>query len=331
MHSFKKWVMFASLAAAIALSHTAKAQDLDSMMGASTNQFSDNVDVACGVLTKANCALVLPKIAHYSVPQGVTISPIESHGSLQSAEAVCKGIIQSAIGQMDAFSLVENSTACASSFQQIGSPLYPYYGYLVVLASNPANSMDDLVNNVQQGQTLNVADGKMGSGGQVTFQALLAADPNWKRVVAESDEDQDSALGNLSDGTLDAYFVMDGPGSALVSTIKNSVDKNGNKVYKFLDISPDSSFFNELDFNGKPLYQSLILKSGWFIDTHTISTNAVLIVNTSWANGQSWGSNPADSNSTQAVNVLRQAQDQAEAAIMASTLTPPNWTGSVGQ
>jgi TRAP-type uncharacterized transport system substrate-binding protein len=315
--SFLSLVLVLFFSMALSRGYAQTAPSLDSLMPDNT-QFSATMTVACGDLQKSNCAQVLPHIAYYSVPQGVTLNPIASKGSVQSAFGVCKGVVNAAIGQADAFSYVADTTACTASYDTIGAPLYPYFGYLITSAKNSANSLNDLVNNTPDGQSVTIADGKIGSGGQITFGNILATDTEYKQKISEVPEDQNIALGAIQDGSLSGYFIMDSPGSPLIVSIKSATDKNGKPLYKFLDIRPSDQFFALQDWNNKPMYQAVTISSGFFSDKKTVSTNAVIIVNHSYFNSNS-----------QAVNYLRGAADQADAAIRAATLTPSNWTGQI--
>ena len=315
-------VMYIAATLLLATIQTAHAQSLDQLMPQSQTQ-QVTVNVACGDLQKSNCAQVLPHIAQYSAPQGVSINPISSKGSVQSAYAVCKNIVPFAVGQNDAFASVAEQTQCAATYQVIGQPLYPYYGYLIVLNSNKASSLDDLVNNEPSGKSVSIAVGKFGSGGQITFSNMLLTNSSYKQSISEVDQDWTSALGSIEDGNIDGYFVMDSPGSPLIASIKGMVDKNKQPIFKFLDVRPGNAFYALTDWNGKPMYQKVVISENCWVcsATKTVSTNAVLIVNSQWAN--------SDAN-TNAVTVMRSSADQADAGIRAATLTPKDWTGSIG-
>jgi TRAP-type uncharacterized transport system substrate-binding protein len=286
------------------------------------------ITVACGDLKKANCAEILPHIAQYTSASNVQIQPVASRGSVQSAEGLCKGLINAAVGQHDAFAEVEQQTLCANTFTSVGHPLYPYFGYLIVAASNKANSLNDMVDNLPTGKDVQIADGKVGSGGQITFDNIrqYGTDDNgnsYQTTVSALPEDWTIAQEQISSGQLDGYFIMDAPGSPLIAQIKSIIDPNTKKpAFKFLDVRPGDKFYDLQDWKGVPLYQEVTINGGgWFSNaTKTVSTWAELYANTTWTN--------SDTNE-QAFSVLQQSADQADAAIRASTLTPKDWTGDI--
>jgi TRAP-type uncharacterized transport system substrate-binding protein len=297
------------------------AASLDDLMPGE-QKFEVAVKVACGNKDKSNCAQVLPRVAEYSRPRGVTLEAIESKGSAQSANGVCLGAVQFAIGQLDAFDAVQRNTDCTGTYESVGKPLYPYQGYFVVASNNKASTLDALVANVTEGKALSVASGKIGSGGQVTFENILKANPSYKRVVRVVDSDQDTSLERITNGTLDGYFVMDGPGSDLVQSIKNSKDKNGEPLYKFLDVHPGDAFYGLKSWGGMPMYNEVTIAKGWLMgrDTKTVSTNAVMIVNTKWMN--------QSRDTAKAVKIITDSADKAEGAIRSDTLTPETWAAT---
>ncbi len=310
------------LAAVGSVQARAQIQSLDSL-GDST-QAQTTITIACGDLQKANCAQVLPDIAQYSTASLVNLAPVSSRGSVQSAEGLCKGMVEAAVGQHDAFALVEQSTQCANSFTAVGRPLYPYFGFLVVNAKNPAGSLSDLVADLPSGRSVQIADGKVGSGGQVTFGNILATDQNLRDSVAEKPYDWTVAESQVEDGQLDGYFVMDAPGSPLIQSIKAEVEPGTKKpLFKFLDVRPGPRFYALKDWQGVPLYQQVVVSENcWLCDrTKTVSTWAELFVNSQWAN--------QDQNES-AYAVLQKSVDQADASIRAATLTPKDWTGVIG-
>jgi TRAP-type uncharacterized transport system substrate-binding protein len=319
-----KWTIF------IPSAHAQSAPpSLNSMMPQSQNQMV-TLNMACGDLGKSNCAQVLPKIKYYSIQQNVNIQPVSSTGSVESALGVCGGEVQAAVGQADAFSSVSATTQCTAAFQIVGKALYPYQAYLVVAASNPAGSLRDLVNNTPMGKSVRIADGKVGSGGKITFQNILNTDATFKQKISERTDDYKSALEEMLDGQLDGYFVMDAPNSPLVDSIESQTDKNGKPLYKFIAVNPSDDFFAITDNlnNGKPLYQSTPLAFGNTTDSgflgiggkNTVEVNAEIIVNSNYNSGIT----------QQYVDILRSAADSADADITAVTNTPSSWT-PIGQ
>jgi hypothetical protein len=82
----KIYVLVAAAAMGVAAVAPAMAQSLSERLAAKKQTLAVEMAVACGKLDKSNCTQVLPRLAEYSVPRGVNIKPIESQGSLESAE-----------------------------------------------------------------------------------------------------------------------------------------------------------------------------------------------------------------------------------------------------
>ncbi len=289
--------------------------------GPQAPKVSTAINVACGDPKKSSCALVLPQIAAYSAKQGLALVPVATLGSVQSAESnVCPGTAQAAIGMADGFDSVRKSALCATSFDVIGHPLFPYFGYLIVSNAIPVSTLDNLVNNLGVGQVLTVSDGKPGTGGQVTFANILASNPVYRHLIVTTELDRDAALADVQNIALHAYFVMDRPGSPTIQAIANATDAHGNPLYKFLAINPGPAFYGLKDAAGHPLYHEVTINAGFmgFGNTTTVSTDAVVIVNHDWAH------DPANAH---AVSVLQVAAHQADAGIRMATKTPASWKG----
>jgi len=294
------------------------AKQLDEMMGSSA--FKATLSIACGSLEKSNCAQVLPRIAAQAAPKGLTLEAIASKGSIQSAEGICKGVIQGALGQRDAFDQVKRRTECVNAFEQAGKAIYPYYGYFIALANSPYDSVRDWVKNTPEGKIVTVAVGKEGSGGQVTLGNILKNVPELKRVLQMKDQDQNTALDAIKNGSLDALIVMDGPGSDLVDEIKKSIGKNNQPLFKFLTIDLDDTFYKNVQgWNRKPLYyKANITAPGWFSGgKQTIAVDAIAIISSAWEKD--------DPNAVKAIRILIESTDAAEAAIRADVKIPKDW------
>jgi TRAP-type uncharacterized transport system substrate-binding protein len=301
--------------AAIHLPASASAQSLDDMLGSTPTEVIEIV-VACGSLDKANCSKVLPRVAAQTGQRGVILKPIESRGSVQSATAVAKGVIPAAIGQRDAFNEVRRTTQFVNTFNLVGQPVYPYMGFLVSAVTADYDSIDEMVNETKVGSFRKVAAGKPGSGGQITLAAILDNYPKYKRVIQIEPFDHSTALDKLRSGELAAYFVMDGPDSALVQELKTTVDAKGNKVFKILEIDLANAFYKGVnDWNGKPLYYEQVIDlGGWFNNVTTIATDAVFIVNQAY-----------QEKNVKAVRTIVEGIEKSQAAVRADLNTPKDW------
>jgi hypothetical protein len=134
----------------------------------------------------------------------------------------------------------------------------------------------------------------------------------------------DTALRRVTDGGLDAFFVMDALDSDLLETIRSSTDKNGRPMYKFLDLRPGKAFFDIRDWSGRRLFQQVVLEGGLFSSTKTVSVDAIVIVNNAFREDRQKGG-------PLAIERLATAIDHAQAAIMADTKTPRDWQPSISQ
>jgi TRAP-type uncharacterized transport system substrate-binding protein len=281
------------------------------------------IRVAAGVKTKGNFSQIVPIIAQQLANSNITVVPDESTGSFMSATGVCLGLDEAAIVQRDAASerahtSDRNAASCLGKYVSLGKPLYPYYGFWVVRADSPFSRVSGQIASIHEGQTLNVAAGEDGSGGQITLHNLLASDPRWQSAVHPTSDGGSAALRMLRDKNIDAFFLMDDRSSAMIEqSIKGEVDERGRPIFKFLAINPPEKFYAQLDWTGRKMYQPEKLTSGWFGGVNTISVDAVFIVSKSW-----WRHDAA---SRQAVDELGHALDTAEPAIRAATRTPGNW------
>jgi TRAP-type uncharacterized transport system substrate-binding protein len=305
-------------AAIVVAASPAFGQSLSARLAAKNKVKTVDIQVACGKLDKSNCAQVLPRLAEYTVPNNVNLKAIESSGSVESADGLCEGLVDAAIGQRDAFDLVQRK--CVGKFETVGKGIYPYFGFFVVRADASFSTFDDMLSSTPEGKSRNVAAGKNGSGGQVTMANILKGYPEAKRAIAVKDYDEATALDRLKGGTLDGYFVMDGPGSDLIEKIKTSVDAKGKPLYKFLDMRLGSRFYSgTLGWNKTPLYQEVLISGGFFSHNYyTVSVDAVAIVSKSFWEDESKGG-PA------AVRALDSAIDASEGAVSGDVKTPRNW------
>jgi TRAP-type uncharacterized transport system substrate-binding protein len=315
----KIFILVAAAAMGFAAVAPAMSQSLTERLAAKKQSVSVEIAVACGKLDKSNCNQVVPRLAEYSVPRGVTIKPVESQGSLESAQGLCAGLVDGAIGQRDAFDQAQRMPDCVGKFTTVGKALYPYYGYFVVRADASFSTFDDMLSSTPVGKSRTVAAGKLGSGGQTTMSYILKGHPEAKRVISVQNFDESTSLQRIKDGSLDGYFVMDGPGSDLIENIKTPVDKNGKPLFKFIDMRLSSNFYySTKGWDGRALFQEVSISSGWFSAIKTISVDAVMIVSNSFRE-DAVRKGPA------AVETVGVSIDSAEAAVYGDTKTPRDW------
>lgn len=311
-------VIVASLLASPLAWGQSSTPSLSQRLGSAAGAAKVTVEVACGKLEKSNCAQVLPRIAEQGTSEGLTLSPVESEGSMESSTGVCKGAVPAAIVQRDAADLRRRAADCVGKYEPVGKALYPYYGYLVTGASSRYGSLSGMVDDTPQGKVRTIAAGAVGSGGQVTLGYMLRANPDWKRVINVADYGLETALQRIIDGSVDAFFVMDSPGSEFVNQIRTAVDAKGNPLYKFLDVRPGRQFYDTRDWSGRYLYQEVVLEGGIFHSTKTVSVDALMII------GNDFRENRAKNGPT-ATKLLADAIDRAQAGVLADTKTPRDW------
>lgn len=309
-------VAAACLAAPLAWADSAPS--LSQRLSGGANAARMAIEVACGKLEKSNCAQVLPRIAEQSAPAGLSLNPVESEGSVESSTGVCMGEVPAAIVQRDAADQRRRSADCVGKYEPVGKALYPYYGYLVTAAASRYDGLGELLDDTPQGKARTIAAGALGSGGQVTLGYMLRANPEWKRVANVANYGLETALQRIVDGSVDAFFVMDGPGSELIEQIRTAVDAKGKPLYKFMDVRPGRAFYATKDWGGRFLYQEVVLEGGLFHSTKTVSVDALMIVNNDFRESRAKGG-------PRAAQVLAEAIDRAQAGIFADTKTPRDW------
>ena len=271
---------FAAAASLIAVLAAAPAfgQSLSERRAAKEKAETVEVEVACGRLDKENCAVVVPEINAKTVSQNVRLKPLESKGSVESVDGLCGGDVQMAVVQADVLAVRSAKPDCAGKVVALGRPLFPYEGFMVVRADQRESKFGDMIDRLASGTVLRVAAGGSGSGGDLTFRNILANAPEWKQLVDISSDGAATALNKLSDRQIDAFFVMDGPQSPLLQAVRDTVDpKTKQRLYKFVDLRPSDKLL-ALPFNGRSLYATATLESGWFSAIKSISTPAVIAV-----------------------------------------------------
>jgi TRAP-type uncharacterized transport system substrate-binding protein len=171
------------VSAALSAPLAARSESLSERRAAKERAETIEVEVACGKLDKENCAIVVPEINAKTVPQNVRLKPLESKGSVESVNGLCDGDINIAVVQADVLAARAAKPDCTGKLAVLGSPLYPYEGFMIVRAEGRESKFGDLVGALKPGSVLRVAAGGSGSGGEATLRNLLAAAP--ERQAAE--------------------------------------------------------------------------------------------------------------------------------------------------
>ena len=306
----------AALTAALLLAvSSASADSLSERRATKEKSETVEVEVACGKMDKENCAAVVPEITSKTVSQNVRLKPLESKGSVESVDGLCDADVQMAVVQADVLAGRSAKSDCAGKLVVIGRPLYPYEGFMVVRDETREGKFEDMVRHLAPGTVLRVAAGGSGSGGELTLRNILAANPGWKEVIDIAPDGAETALNKLRDRQLDAFFVMDGPQSPLLQQVRETVDpKTKNRIFKFVDMRPNDKLLGT-PFNGRPLYATATLESGWFSAIKSIATPAVIAVRDDWYKGY-----PA------IAAKIRQGAEDALPAIAAKAGAKPEWS-----
>lgn len=304
-------------AAALAILLTAGsacAKSLSDRRAAKEKVETIEIEVACGKLDKENCAIVVPEINSKTVSQGVRLKPLESKGSVESLNGLCDGDVTVAIVQADVLATRVAKPDCTGKVVLLGAPLYPYEGFMVVRAETRESKFADIVANLKSGSVLRVAAGGSGSGGELTLRNILASEPEWKQIIDIQPDGSATALNKLRDRQIDAFFVMDGPQSPLLQEVRETVDpKAKQRVFKFVDFRPSDSLAG-VQFNGRGLYATATLESGWFSAIKSISTPAVIAIRDDF-----YKSKPA------IAAKIRQSAEDALPAIAVRAGARPDW------
>jgi TRAP-type uncharacterized transport system substrate-binding protein len=266
------------LAAFFSLAGPGGADSLSDRRAAKDTAPTPEIEVACGKIDKENCAIVVPEIGAKTVSAGLRLKPLESKGSVESVSGLCDGDVQIAVAQLDVVVQRVAKPDCAGKVVGLGSPLYPYEGFMVVRDDTREDRFGDMVGDLKPGSVLRVAAGGSGSGGEATLRAILGATPEWKQVIDIQPDGAATALNKLRDRELDAFFVMDGPNSPLLTEVRETLDpKTKKRVFKFVDLRPSDKLL-ALQFNTRPIYATATLESGWFSAIKSISTPAVIAI-----------------------------------------------------
>ncbi len=272
------------------------------------------VEAACGKLDKENCAVVVPEINSKTVSQNVRLKPLESKGSVESVNGLCDGDVQMAVVQADVLAVIAAKPDCAGKVVALGRPLFPYQGFMVVRAETREGKFGDMIDRLAPGAVLRIAAGGSGSGGELTLRNILANAPEWKQLIDIFPDGSETALNKLRDRQIDAFFVMDGPQSPLLQDVRETVDpKTKSRIFKFVDIRPNEKLTAIL-FNGRSLYSTATLGSGWFSAMKSIETPAIIAVRDDFYRGY-----PA------VAAKIRQAAEDALPAIAARAGARPDW------
>jgi TRAP-type uncharacterized transport system substrate-binding protein len=303
-----------AICCALAVPSLAFAESLSERRAARETVEEVKVEVACGKLDKENCASVLPELAAKTAPRGVALQALESKGSVESVNGLCEGDVNVAIVQADVLAQRVNKADCAGKVAILGGPLYPYQGFMIVRDDAREDKFADMIDGLKAGGVLKVAAGGSGSGGELTLRNMMASRPEWKQRIDLQPDGSATALSKLKDRQIDAFFVMDGPQSPLLTDVRETIDpQSKRRAFKFIDMRPGDKLLTAR-LNGQALYATAMLESHWFTSTKTVSTPAIIGIREDFYRKQ-----------PKAAAAIRQAAEDALPAIAAKVGAKPDW------
>jgi TRAP-type uncharacterized transport system substrate-binding protein len=306
--------------AVLALTGAAAAESLSDRRQAREKVETVEMEIACGKIDKENCAVVVPEIGAKTAAGGVRLKPLESKGSVESMNGLCDGDVGMAVVQADVLAARATKPECVGKIVLLGSPLYPYEGFMIVRADVGENKFAEMIEGLKAGAVLRVAAGGSGSGGEMTLRNVLAASPEWKQRIDLQPDGSATALSKLMDNQIDAFFVMDGPHSPLLQDVRETLDpKTKKRAFKFVDMRPSDKLAG-LRFNGRRLYATTTIEAHWFSAIKTISTPAVFAIRDDVYRSQ-----------PQLAGKIRQAAEDALPSIAGKTGAVANWAEEFGR
>lgn len=244
----------------------------------------------CGKQDKANCSVIGVTLKGSLVQHGIDLELATGEGSTTSMQYLCDGTIQTAIVQADVWNQFD-AASCPGMTQKLAvDPAYEYSGYLVLRADAKADSLHELLERTDG--VVTISGGGAGSGGQTTLGAIQKyyreRDP--KNQFTVEDEGWSNAKRRIATGDLTGFFFMGAQGgTSRVAEVRDTVDEEGNRVYKVVAIDMESitmwnSFFgSHQDAQGNKLYKECkITFPGLFNDVTTLCTGAIGVANSSW-------------------------------------------------
>jgi hypothetical protein len=271
--------------------------------------------VACGGVSMAACAKVLPTIAVPAARSGMDLKPAAGGIPTDTVTAVCDGHAAAAIVQHDAIALIGRQPPCRGHFDLVGQPLYPYYAFLIARADKPFRQLDELSGDKRRRV---IMAGAEGTGGQITLGFLLRSNPVLKRSINVTMGDPDVGLQQVANGSIDGFFAVEPLDSDVISRVRRRVDTNGKPIYVFVDIRPPPEFFHTGDGAGHCLYRHAALDLGDAEPVTTVSLDAVMVIGHTFHDAHARGG-------SRVADALASAIDTAQTAILAGTKSPPDW------
>ena len=298
----------------------AQAQSLSERRKSKEQAVQFTAEVAAGRPDKEGFAVVIPALNDRLGDKNISLTRLSGKGSVESVDALCDGDVNMAVVQADVLvqrvtGVNSNKSDCSNKLVILGPALWPYVIYAIALNDDKApDSLDGMYSNLRPGNSLRIAAGGGGSGGEQTLRNILGANSEWKQATSIQPDGADTAFSKMKDKEIDVFIVADGPHSPLLNQVRDEINPDTKKPrYKF--VSVESPKLMRATYNrGQKLYGSYKLSGGWFGSRNTIVTVGVLAVRDDYyrANGAVMGN-------------VRQAEEDSLPDIATKTGADTNW------
>jgi hypothetical protein len=133
-----------------------------------------------------------------------------------------------------------------------------------------------------------------------------------------TNDDGETALRRIADGSIDGFFTMETLNSGLINQVRLKTDGIGKPLYTFIDVRPGPDFTRASDGTGHCLYRLTALDFGGPLPVTTVSVDAVMVVGREFRDAHA-RSGP------RASDALASAIEQTRAAILVDMKSPRDW------
>lgn len=215
--------------------------------------------------------------------QSFLVQPVLTQGSLENVQRVTDGSCDVAFAQNDAIRVYKDIDARATANVERGMSLYKEFVHLLCNRESGISKLSHL----KKGHV--VAIGSDGSGAQVVWQALVAADKERYGKIELSPREGLRALTAIQDGSeVTCLLYVGGLGNGM---LKRDAQKFADKVV-LINVNEDVS--QEKDAKGRPIYSYEPIPNGTYGNlmpggmmwgtkaASTFAVDAVLVANTQW-------------------------------------------------
>lgn len=237
----------------------------------------ETLDVPCGSIEKENCSIVLPEINNRLESRGIKLRPLPTQGSVASLKDLCRGVAQIAVVQEDALVAALQKANCAGIIRMLGTPLYPYAGFLIARSEIAQNNLSGMVRALKPGEIIKVAAGGPNSGGDLTLRNILENSPKYSPYISIAPYLPSAITEKFARKEIDAYFLMESLASNRIKEFREAKDPLTLKpLYKIIDLAPDQLLLSRLRRTG--LYGVTTIEKHWLGSIKTITNPSVIAI-----------------------------------------------------